>query len=186
MIVPHRTREQAIEGRKIGIASLVVKPLRKKQLAVAFSRAVSGPEFLAAEAALEKVAPRGNNGGPAAILLVEDNVVNQKVASNSLLKLGYAVEVAANGQQALDAFQRRQFDLILMDCHMPVMDGYTATQKIRSSGISGRDVPIIAMTADVVEMQRERCIAAGMNDFLSKPVRRDVLSDMLEHWLAPA
>ena len=113
------------------------------------------------------------------ILLVEDNVVNQKVASSSLHTLGYAFEVAANGLQAVNAFEQRPFDLILMDCHMPVMDGYTATQKIRACGASGRSVPIIAMTADVVETQRERCIAAGMNDFLSKPVKRDVLGGVL-------
>jgi two-component system, sensor histidine kinase and response regulator len=131
-----------------------------------------------------KPAPRSYCGGSASILLVEDNVVNQKVASNSLHTLGYAFEVAANGLQAVTAFKQRPFDLVLMDCHMPVMDGYTATQKIRACGASGRYVPIIAMTADVVETQRERCIAAGMNDFLSKPVKRDVLGGVLEHWLA--
>jgi PAS domain S-box-containing protein len=131
-----------------------------------------------------KPAPRSYCGGSASILLVEDNVVNQKVASSSLHTLGYAFEVAANGLQAVNAFEQRPFDLILMDCHMPVMDGYTATQKIRACGASGRRVPIIAMTADVVETQRERCIAAGMNDFLSKPVKRDVLGGVLEHWLA--
>jgi two-component system sensor histidine kinase/response regulator len=184
LISAHESAEQSSEGGRIGISSFVVKPLRKKQLAVAFSQAASDPE--AADSAAGRAAPRGQCGGPASILLVEDNVVNQKVASHSLLKLGYAVEVAANGLQAVDAFEQRQFDLILMDCHMPVMDGYTATQRIRTSGMQGRAVPIIAMTADMVEMQRERCIAAGMNDFLSKPVKREVLSHMLEHWLARA
>lgn len=176
MMVAHRTAEQAAQGGEIGINGFVVKPLRKKQLATAFSRANSAPA----------TTPQGRSGGPAAILLVEDNVVNQRVASHSLLKLGYAVEIASNGLQAVDAFERRGFDLILMDCHMPVMDGYAATEKIRSSSISGRYVPIIAMTADVLETQRQRCIAAGMNDFLSKPVKREILSDMLQHWLAQA
>jgi CheY-like chemotaxis protein len=185
-MVANESPAQLSEAQKAGINSFVVKPLRKKPLAMAFSRAAANPESQDSASTLTKPATHGCCGGPASILLVEDNVVNQKVASNSLLKLGYAVEVASNGLQAIDAFERRQFDLILMDCHMPVMDGYTATQKIRACGVSGRYVPIIAMTADVVETQRERCIAAGMNDFLSKPVRRDVLSGMLEHWLAQA
>ena len=180
LIAAHESAEQSSEGGKNGVSSFVVKPLRKKQLGIAFSHA-AGVEAM--ESTAGKPTPRGHYGGPASILLVEDNIVNQKVASHSLLKLGYAVEVAANGLQAVDAFERRPFDLVLMDCHMPVMDGYTATQKIRTSGMPGRYVPIIAMTADVVETQRERCIAAGMNDFLSKPVKRDVLSNMLEHWL---
>jgi len=182
MTVARWTPEQAAEGQKIGINGFLVRPLRKSRLASALSRAGS----LTAESAGKNAAPLGRSGGPAAILLVEDNLVNQKVASHSLLKLGYSVEIASNGLKAIDAFQRRQFDLILMDCHMPVMDGYAATQRIRSCGISGRYVPIIAMTADVLDTQRQRCIAAGMNDFLAKPVKREILSGMLEHWLAQA
>jgi CheY-like chemotaxis protein len=185
MMVAHRTAAQAAQAEEIGLNGFVVKPLRKKQLAVAFTRA-SALAVSAVGPDAPQTTPQGRSGGPAAILLVEDNVVNQRVASSSLLKLGYAVEIASNGVQAVDAFEKRGFDLILMDCHMPIMDGYAATQKIRSSGLSGRYVPIIAMTADVLETQRQRCIAAGMNDFLSKPVKREVLSDMLQHWLAQA
>ncbi len=183
LMVERHSPEKTAEAKRIGISGLLVKPLRRKQLIGALSRAQAIPKNLAIEPPSE-TAPEGHSGGAAAILLVEDNIVNQKVALNSLVKLGYTVEVASNGAQAIEAYQRRPFDLILMDCHMPVMDGCTATERIRSSGVSGRYVPIIAMTADVVESQRQRCIASGMNDFLSKPVRREVLGDMLEHWLA--
>ncbi len=104
------------------------------------------------------------------VLLAEDNLVNQKVASAILAKLGCSVEVAADGRQAIELFVGSEFDLILMDCHMPNMDGFSATREIRALGARGENVPIIALTADVLESSRERCLEAGMNDYLSKPI----------------
>jgi CheY-like chemotaxis protein len=111
------------------------------------------------------------------ILLVEDNAINQVVAKKSLQKYGYDVTVVNNGQEALDALNRESFHLILMDCEMPVMDGYEATRRIRSSGAIYQNIPIIAMTANAMAGDRDHCLKAGMNDFIAKPfVVQDVLS----------
>jgi signal transduction histidine kinase/ActR/RegA family two-component response regulator len=118
------------------------------------------------------------------LLLVEDNVVNQKVAMRMLVKIGYEVDLAEDGQQALDRLAAVRYDAVLMDCQMPQMDGYLATRHIRdpASAVLDHDIPIIAMTANAFADDRERCLAAGMNDFLSKPVDRSTLSQMLEKW----
>jgi PAS domain S-box-containing protein len=121
------------------------------------------------------------------LLLVEDNVVNQKVAAGLLRKLGYTADVAENGADALEALARVPYDLVLMDCQMPVMDGFAATRTIRDAASSVRDhaVPVVAMTANALAGDREACIAAGMNDYLSKPLDSEVMTRVLEKWLAP-
>ncbi|MDX1560285.1 MAG: ATP-binding protein, partial [Marinobacter sp.] len=106
-----------------------------------------------------------------AILLVEDNQVNQLVASSLLKKLGHRVDHAENGLKAIQALEQSHFDLVLMDCQMPVMDGYEATQKIRQNP-DWKDLPIIAVTANVMQGDREDCLASGMNDYITKPYRR--------------
>jgi signal transduction histidine kinase/ActR/RegA family two-component response regulator len=118
------------------------------------------------------------------LLLVEDNIVNQKVAMHMLVKMGYEVDLAADGKQALDRLAAVRYEAVLMDCQMPEMDGYLATRHIRdlSSAVLDHDVPVIAMTANAFAEDRERCIAAGMNDFLPKPVDRSMLAQVLEKW----
>jgi signal transduction histidine kinase/CheY-like chemotaxis protein len=120
------------------------------------------------------------------ILVVEDNLVNQRVAQHMLLRLGHAVDLAENGREALVRLSASQYDLVLMDCQMPEMDGFEATTQIRrpDSTVLDRDVPIIAMTANAFDEDRKRCLAAGMNDFLSKPVHRPTLEGMIEKWAA--
>lgn len=118
----------------------------------------------------------------ARILLVEDNPVNQLVAKGMLGKLGCQVQVAAHGQEALDCLERDSFDLVLMDCNMPVMDGYEASRRIRQSS-RWPELPIVALTANAMPEERERCRAAGMNDYLAKPFRREELLALIEHWV---
>jgi PAS domain S-box-containing protein len=117
------------------------------------------------------------------ILLAEDNVVNQKVACRILEKLGYRVDVAADGQAAFDAWQSGRYRLILMDCQMPVMDGYETTRKIREHESGGKRIPIIALTAHAMKGADNECRAAGMDDYLSKPIDRDKLQKSLLRWL---
>ena len=116
------------------------------------------------------------------ILLVEDNLVNQKVASAMIKKLGCAVTVAPNGERALEQIALHKFDLIFMDCQMPVMDGFEATRAIRQMAGDIRDIPIVAMTAHALKGDRQHCLEAGMNDYLAKPVHRDALVAVLKKY----
>ena len=120
------------------------------------------------------------------ILLVEDNPTNQRLALHLLTKQGCAVDVASNGVGALAKFRDHQYDAIFMDCHMPEMDGFAATAEIRRTEASGRRVPIIAITASVLEEDKARCLAAGMDDFISKPVSGEDLTAALRRWLPPS
>ena len=122
------------------------------------------------------------------ILIAEDNPVNQKVAQAMLKKMGLPADVVANGRKAVDALQAIDYDLVLMDCHMPDMDGFQATRIIRQDGSKALNpkVPIIAMTAATMQGDRERCIAAGMNEFIAKPVQKNELARMLARWLRTA
>jgi CheY-like chemotaxis protein len=117
---------------------------------------------------------------------VEDNFVNQRVALYMLAKLGYQVEVAKNGREAIEVLRQNRYDLVLMDCQMPEMDGFETTRVIRdvTSSVLDHDVPIVAMTANAFPEDRARSIASGMNDFLSKPVDQSTLSAMLDKWIA--
>jgi PAS domain S-box-containing protein len=117
------------------------------------------------------------------VLLAEDNVVNQKVACRVLEKLGYRVDVAGDGQAAFEAWQSGRYDLILMDCQMPVMDGYETTRKIRELEAGRKRIPIIALTAHAMKGADNECLAAGMDDYLSKPTDKDQLEKSLHHWL---
>ncbi|WP_313513696.1 ATP-binding protein [Pseudomonas sp.] len=119
----------------------------------------------------------------ARVLLVEDNAVNQLVAKGMLGKLGCEVAVAGHGAEALDYLQEHDVDLVLMDCNMPVMDGYEASRRIRQDG-RWAELPIIALTANALPDERERCRGCGMNDYLAKPFRREELAAMLDTWLS--
>ncbi|MDW8051973.1 MAG: ATP-binding protein [Armatimonadota bacterium] len=117
------------------------------------------------------------------ILLVEDNEINRKVATRLLSKLNLQVEVAVNGLEAVRLATENNYDLILMDCQMPEMDGYEATRMLRARGVQ---TPIIALTANALEGDREKCLACGMNDYLSKPIQADKLRETLAKWLSQA
>jgi CheY-like chemotaxis protein len=115
------------------------------------------------------------------ILLVEDNEVNRKVATRLLAKLQLQVDIAVNGLEAVQKATAVAYDLILMDCQMPEMDGYEATRTLRQYGVQ---TPIIALTANALEGDREKCLACGMNDYLSKPIQADKLRLTLAKWLS--
>ena len=141
--------------------------------------------LLADEETGAMVQPSGEESGKGRILVVEDNSVNQLVATGLLAALGYTTETADDGLAAIAAARDGGFDAILMDVQMPHMDGYTATRHIRAHETEGRQ-PIIAMTAAAVAGERERCLEAGMDDFLTKPVDAVRLADTLQRWLAPS
>jgi len=117
------------------------------------------------------------------ILLAEDNVFNQKVAVAMLKRLDLTVDVAANGQEVLDKLPNASYTLILMDCEMPIMNGYEATQKIRQDEkMTGEHIPIVAMTAHNSPEDRKQCLQLGMDDYISKPFKLEVLQKLLAHW----
>jgi signal transduction histidine kinase/ActR/RegA family two-component response regulator len=134
--------------------------------------------------AREECQPAIAQAGGWRILIVEDNPVNQVVAARALRTLGYAPDVASSGEAALEALRQHPFDLILMDCQMPGMDGYQTATEIRRREAGRRRTPIVAMTANNVDGDRERCAAAGMDDYLSKPFRIAALERALRRWLS--
>ena len=149
------------------------KPSKRQQVKAA-RRSASALEQ--ARRHVEEVTPR--------ILIVEDNEINQKVAARMLARIGYPFAIAANGREAVSAVLCDRFDAILMDCQMPIMDGYEATAAIRRHESGGRrHTPIIAMTANAMRGDREKCLAAGMDDYISKPVRPKDLEELLARWV---
>jgi len=116
------------------------------------------------------------------VLLVEDNKVNQMVAKTILKKIGYNVSLAANGEEAIKLIQGKSFDVVLMDCHMPVMDGYEATKVIRNN-LRMSNLPIIAVTANVMHGDKEKCFQSGMDDYISKPYKKSALLQIIKKWV---
>ncbi|HEU5161612.1 MAG TPA: response regulator, partial [Thermoanaerobaculia bacterium] len=172
-----------------GIARCASKPVERADLFDALSAALLGRQFRAGREERPVPAPRGVEqpledlpaavpaelGHRVRILLAEDNVLNQKVALMQLKKLGFEADAVGNGIEVMEALRRERYDVILMDCQMPRMDGYEATREIRRREGSTRGIRIIAMTAHALEGDREKCLASGMDDYLSKPLKQDEL-----------
>jgi PAS domain S-box-containing protein len=170
----------------LGFAGYVCKPIVERTLRASLLgwNAKGGGRRVSATGIVQlsgAVRPRGQ----ARILVAEDNLTNQEVAVAILNTLGYCSEVVATGAQALQALRTADYDLVLMDCEMPEMDGYTATRCIRDPGTGTRNpcIPIVALTADAITGDREKCLQAGMTDYLAKPVEPQQLSEVLERWL---
>ncbi len=155
-------------------------PLRRDELYHCLCRAAGILELgtrVPADSATETLPPCA----PLKILLVEDNQVNQLVATSLLKKLGHQVSLAENGRRALELLAMSHYDMVLMDCQMPVMDGYEATRKIRQNP-DWKEIPIIAMTANVMQGDRQDCITSGMNDYITKPYNRTELRTVISRW----
>jgi two-component system sensor histidine kinase/response regulator len=188
MLTSFGARGHGAAARDAGVAAYLTKPVRQSQLFDCLANVISAAN-----------APPARNASPSPvklvtrhtlkeartmshklILLAEDNVVNQKVALRQLLKLGYRADAVANGSEAIEALNRIPYDLVLMDCQMPEMDGYEATSEIRRREGTTKHTFIVAMTANALEGDRAKCIAAGMDDYVSKPVRSEELGAVLE------
>ena len=171
---------ETADAAAAGFAVRLTKPARRAELYQALATVVGTPAAMPA-APREPGVPR-TAAAKGRLLIAEDNAINQAVARGMVTKLGYTCDVAGNGIEVLEALERRQYDAVLMDCQMPEMDGYQATNRIRRRGDT---VPIIAMTAGAMTEDRERCHAAGMDDYLPKPVGLQELDRVLSRW-APA
>ncbi len=172
--------------REAGFQACVTKPVRQSRLynAIASVIGLSGDQDSTGRAVLEPGPSRLREGTMPRVLLAEDNAVNQKVASRMLEEAGCRCDVAASGEDAVDAYARFPYDLIFMDCQMPVLDGYEATREIRRREAgTERRIPIIALTAHALKGDREKCLDAGMDDYLSKPIRVSELHRLLEQYL---
>ena len=164
-----------------GFAAVVRKPIRQNVLHDAIVVALAGAPAPAPVKQHEPVAPR--RAGGVLILVAEDNPVNRKLALQQLKKLGYRANAVTDGREAIDAVAHGDYDLILMDCQMPEVDGFEATREIRRAEASrGGHIPIIAMTANALEGDREACLAAGMDDYLAKPVQLAALRAAIERF----
>jgi len=167
---------------ELGIVGHLTKPVRRTQLRDCLAVAAGARP---AQQPLQRRRPvRREKRSDLRILVAEDNLVNQKVTLHLLEALGLQAQLAQNGREALEAISRGPYDLILMDCQMPEMDGFTATAKIREQEDPTQRTVIIALTANAMQGDREKCIAAGMNDYLSKPLRAQELEQVLQRWLA--
>ncbi|MCB9916652.1 MAG: response regulator [Planctomycetes bacterium] len=195
LLLPLGSRVERSRLEEGGFAGAVTKPVKPSSLLDALLLAMVGStrdELRSAEedeasesaGATPALQPDGEHAGVPDVLLVEDNPVNRKLALAMLGRLGITPEVAEDGAQALEQLARRRFDVVLMDCQMPVMDGFEATRAIRAGrgGVLQPEVPIVAMTANAMAGDRERCLEIGMSDYVSKPIRKDQLAEALQRW----
>jgi CheY-like chemotaxis protein len=183
--------ERDLDGKMLtaGIAAQLKKPIHPARLlktirsvmgldASVEATAVPTPGISRSEEERRSVRPVGK------VLVAEDNPVNQTVIAMMLEKLGYTADVVASGREAVEALAQTPYALVLMDCHMPEMDGLEATKAFRACEGGGSRTPVIALTASAMQEDRDQCLAAGMDDFVTKPIRIEVLDSVLRHWLS--
>jgi CheY-like chemotaxis protein/HPt (histidine-containing phosphotransfer) domain-containing protein len=183
-------RGDGATARRLGIAAYLQKPVRQSQLhdclteVMARSRGFEPIARLVTKHSMRdaQVRQEDKTFSNIRIIVAEDNSVNQKVALRQLDNFGYRAEAVRNGRELLEALETAEYDLILMDCQMPEMDGFAATAEIRRREGAARHTIIIAMTANALDGDKKKCLAAGMDDYISKPVKADVLRRLLERW----
>jgi CheY-like chemotaxis protein/HPt (histidine-containing phosphotransfer) domain-containing protein len=173
--------------RQAGVRAWLTKPVRNAELYDRLMRLMAPDVASAAPSPTAHTKP-ATEGALHRVLVVEDNALNQLVAETVVSQLGYQVDIVANGVEALAAIETVPYSALLMDCHMPIMDGFEATRQIRRREGSARRTPIIAMTAAAMHEDRQRCLDAGMDDYVSKPVDVTALQTVLARWipLAPS
>ena len=185
MLTASGQRGDSLAAKEAGAAAYLTKPIRERHLAdcirLIFGRddADQKPAPLITRHTIEETVARS----APQVLVVDDNPVNQKVAAKMLEKLGCRVDIAGNGMEALAAVCRHQYPLVFMDCQMPELDGFETTRLIRSQEKPGEHLPVIAMTANAMEGDRESCLTAGMDDFISKPIITSELKKILARWV---
>ncbi len=189
VLTSYGQRGDSKTASEAGVAAYLTKPVRESQLFNCLTMVVNQQMTMpepgaslprpAAPLVTKYILENAETTSKKLILLAEDNLVNQKVAVRQLQKLGYRAHAVADGRQALEALERIPYDLVLMDCQMPEMDGYEATAEIRRREGETKHTPIVAMTAHALQGDRERCIAAGMDDYIAKPVKLEELAIVL-------
>jgi PAS domain S-box-containing protein len=181
--------------KELGFEAYLVKPVKQSRLLDVLMEVVASdhPDLSYASYKVQSQAKSKyerfnleaidySNTSKLKILVAEDSLINQKVALHQLRSIGYEADVAANGQEVLDLLDRIDYDLILMDCQMPILDGYEATMAIRQLNSAKQKITIIAMTANALKEDRDRCLDCGMDDYLSKPIRKEMLAAKLSEW----
>jgi signal transduction histidine kinase/CheY-like chemotaxis protein/ligand-binding sensor domain-containing protein len=183
MMTAYSNRRLEEDAMQIGIDAYFAKPIRQSLLQRTLIKIIEPGECvdLKTDKNIEEKKVLRLAGH---ILIAEDNMVNQKVAKKQVEKLGCRVDLVANGLEVLEAMNRIKYDLILMDCQMPEMDGYEATKEIRKREENGGHIPIIAMTAAVMKGERDKCLEVGMDDYISKPVKQIDLEEKIKQWIS--
>ncbi|MGR3302663.1 MAG: response regulator, partial [Candidatus Scalindua sp.] len=174
--------------RKLGFAAYLTKPLKKSQLLDCL-RLVTGESVSAGKHTTGQIVTQysisEDHKRRVSILLAEDNMVNRKIALRLIEKLGYHADAVTNGKEALQYLEKKDYDIVLMDCQMPEMDGYEAARIIRDENSSVRNhrIPIIAMTANAMDGDRQKCLNAGMDDYITKPINRQEFTNVIKRYL---
>ena len=183
LLTPMGKAPASAELKKVKVTACCAKPIRQSALFDCMAQALNPSSVAAAKSQPLEPFVRAKRPVPVRkerVLLAEDNAVNQQVALGNLRKLGYTADVVSNGMEVLEVLESKTYDIILMDCQMPELDGYQTTEEIRRREKNGHRTRIIAMTANVMVGDRERCLSAGMDDYVSKPLRRAELRDAME------
>lgn len=187
MLTSFGNRSHVATAQKAGIEAYTAKPVRQKQLLGMLKKVMGSSDtkhdLITNIEKTEEQIFSTDKKLEGRILIAEDNMVNQKVAKRMVEKMGYQADIVANGLEALEAISRISYSVILMDCQMPEMDGYEATIEIRKREKGVRRIPIIAMTANAMQGEQEKCLSVGMDDYISKPVKPEILSNTLKTWI---